>query len=262
MASVVALQSTARNGSVVVRSFKPMLAEVARRAPACSACSLQTHCLPAGVEEMLGEFDRLQSTPVRIHKGDTLYRAGDRFDAIYAVRSGSCKTIILSEEGHEQVTGYQMPGEIVGFDGIDSGFHGTQVIALEDSELCALRFKEIERLAHQSLAFQHNMYRLLSREVARDRRIMLLLGGLRAEQRLAAFLLDLARRYQALGYSSCEFILRMTREEIGSFLGLKLETVSRLFSRFHHDGLIQVQGRVVKLLDRNGLQRLVGSTPQ
>jgi len=106
------------------------------------------------------------------------------------------------------------------------------------------------------------MYRLMSREVARDRRIMLLLGGLRAEQRLAAFLLDLARRYQARGYSSCEFILRMTREEIGSFLGLKLETVSRLFSRFHHDGLIQVQGRVVKLLDRSGLQRLVGSTTE
>lgn len=257
MTVVAVLDAIRTNASPAVRSLRPLLRDVTRRAPACSSCSLKSHCLPAGFEDMLDDFDRLDDTPLRLHKGDTLYRAGDRFAALYAVRSGSCKTIILSEEGHEQVTAYHMPGEIVGFDGIDNSIYASQVIALEDTELCAVPFEQLERLAHQNAAFQHSLYRMLSREVARDRRTMLLLGGMRAEQRLSAFLLDLARRYQELGYSSSEFILRMTREEIGSFLGLKLETVSRLFSRFHHDGLIQVQGRVVKLLDRSALQRLV-----
>ena len=262
MGTVAALQTVGSTGGVSARAFKPLLREVSRSTPTCSDCTLRTHCVPAGLEQdTLRAFDRLGAARMRIKRGDTLYRATDRFTAVYAVRSGSCKTLILSEQGHEQVTGYHMPGEVVGLDGIDNGVHGCQVVALEDTEVCALPFEALERLAHDSTSFQHNMYRLLSREVARDHKTMLLLGSMRAEQRLAAFLLDLARRYQALGYSSCEFLLRMTREEIGSFLGLKLETVSRLFSRFHHDGVIQVQGRVVKLLDRNALQRLVGAEP-
>ena len=257
---IVAALDSVRSAESDAKTFKPVLREVSRRVLACSGCSLKTHCVPADLEaEMLGEFDRLGMTRTRIRKGETLYRARDRFSALYALRSGSCKTMILTEDGHEQVTGYHMPGELLGADGIDEGMHFCQVVALEDIELCVLPFDELERLANRSPTFQHNMYRLLSREVARDRRIMLMLGTMRAEQRLVAFLLDLAQRYQALGYSSCEFVLRMTREEIGSFLGLKLETVSRLFSRFHHDGLIQVQGRVVKLLDRGALERIVGT---
>ena len=261
MRATAALDRATRIG-VADKPYRPMLREVSRRAPACSQCSLKPHCVPADLEgEMLGEFDRLGTTRMRIHKGYTLYRARDRFASLYAVRSGSCKTLILTEDGHEQVTGYHMPGEILGFDGIDSGAYFCQVVALEDTELCVLPFDELERFAHHSPTFQHTMNRMLSREIARDRRTMLMLGTMRAEQRLVAFLLDLAERYHALGYSSCEFVLRMTREEIGSFLGLKLETVSRLFSRFHHDGLIQVQGRVVKLLDCTALQRIVGTEP-
>ena len=258
MGLTAALERATRIGSAV-KQYRPILRDVNRRALACSECSLKTHCVPADLEaEMLGEFDRFGTSRMRIHKGDTLYRARDRFSSLYAVRSGSCKTLILTEDGHEQVTAYHMPGEILGFDGIDSGAYFCQVVALEDTELCVLPYEELERLAHHSTTFQRNMHRLLSREIARDRRTMLMLGTMRAEQRLVAFLLDLAQRYHALGYSSCEFVLRMTREEIGSFLGLKLETVSRLFSRFHHDGLIQVQGRVVKLLDRSALERIIG----
>jgi CRP/FNR family transcriptional regulator, anaerobic regulatory protein len=136
------------------------------------------------------------------------------------------------------------------------------VTALEDSEFCVIPFDRMEALARQNGDFQHRLSLLLSREIARERRVMLMLGTMRAEQRLAAFLLDLADRYRARGYSSCEFVLRMTREEIGSHLGLKLETVSRLFSRFHQEGLILVQGREVKLLDREALQFLVDASLQ
>jgi CRP/FNR family transcriptional regulator len=196
----------------------------------------------------------------RLRRGEILFRTGDRFTSLYAIRCGSCKTVLLAEDGHDQVAGYHMSGEIIGTGGIGTGSHGCQAVALEDTEIWVLQFERLEALGREDSCFQHNLYRLLSREIARERTVMLLLGTTRAEQRLATFLLDLSQRYGARGYSSCEFVLRMTREEIGSFLGLKLETISRLFSRFQREGLLQVEGRVVKLLDRSSLKRLVESS--
>ena len=192
-----------------------------------------------------------------MHKGDTLFRAGDRFASLYAIRSGSCKTVSLTEDGHDQVSGYHMAGEILGTDGIGTDRYSSQAVALEDTEVCVLPFGRLEAFGRQHVRFQHNLHRLLSREISRESKVMLLLGTMLAERRLAVFLLDLSERYRARGYSSCEFVLRMTREEIGSYLGLKLETVSRLFSRFQREGLLQVQGRIVKLLDRASLKRLI-----
>jgi CRP/FNR family transcriptional regulator len=153
-----------------------------------------------------------------------------------------------------------MSAEIIGTDGIGTDHHGCEAVALEDTEVCPLPFDRLETLGRRNIGFQHNLHRLLSREIARERGVMVLLGTMAAERRLAVFLLDLSQRYHARGYSSCEFVLRMTREEIGSYLGLKLETVSRLFSRFQRDGLLQVQGRVVKLLDRQSLKQLLESS--
>jgi len=161
------------------------------------------------------------------------------------------------EDGHDQVAGYHMAGDLIGTDGIGGYSHDCEAIALEEMEVCVLPFNRCEELARQSAQFQRRLYRLLSQEITRERRVTMILGTMRAEQRLATFLLDLAQRYQERGYSSVEFVLRMTREEIGSYLGLKLETVSRLFSRFHEEGLIQVHGRVVKLLDRIALRNVV-----
>jgi len=160
-------------------------------------------------------------------------------------------------DGGSQVAGYHMSGEIIGADGIGSDHYGCQAIALEDTEVCVMPFDRLEAFGRKHLRFQHNVHRLLSREIARQSRVMVLLGTMLAERRLAVFLVDLAERYRERGYSSCEFVLRMTREEIGSFLGLKLETVSRLFSKFQRDGLLQVEGRTIKLLDRTSLRRLV-----
>lgn len=236
---------------------------VAANVPACSTCGLRTLCMPLVTAlEACPRLDDLVSQRTRLRKGDSLVQAGDRFSALYSIRSGSCKSVITTASGQEQIAGYHIGGDLIGAEAIFAGVHGCEVVALEDSEVCVLPFDRVEALARDNGQFQHNLHGLLSREIARERRVLLMLGTMRAEQRLASFLLDLAERYYARGYSSSEFVLRMTREEIGSHLGLKLETVSRLFSRFHQDGLIRVQGRDVRLLDRVALQQLVNATTQ
>ncbi len=225
----------------------------------CSTCSMRELCLPMGLEtEDLKQVDALLGARIKLKKGETLYRAGEPFSALYAIRIGSLKTTVLAEDGREQVSGYHMLGDIVGLDGIGTDRHGCQAVALEDTDVCVLPFERIEELARSLPPLQHNLHKLLSKEIARDQNNMLLLGSMRAEERLAVFLLALADRYKKRGYSSTEYVLRMTREEIGSYLGLKLETVSRLFSRFQEEGLIQVQGRAVKLLDPTALKQIVG----
>ena len=151
-----------------------------------------------------------------------------------------------------------MSGDIVGLDGISADYHACEAIALEDSEVCVLPFNRLDELAHDEPLLRRNLYRFISRDICRDQDMMLVLGSRCAEERLALFLLNLADRYRARGYSSSEFVLRMTREEIASYLGLKLETVSRLFSHLQEIGLIQVQGRAIKLLDSTALKQLIG----
>ncbi len=231
--------------------------------PACGPSRSSTRkltdlCLTIGLDPIaMGRVDQLAAKRVRLSKGDPLYQAGEAFKALYMIRVGSCKTALLSRGGESQVAGYHIAGEIVGMDGIGTDVHKCQVIALEATEACVLPFDQIETLAQLSGQFQRNLHKMLSDQWVRAQDMMILLGTMHADQRLAVFLLDLSQRYQARGYSSCEYVLRMTREEIGSYLGLKLETVSRLFSRLQHEGLIQVQGRTVKLLDRPGLSRIV-----
>ncbi len=225
----------------------------------CSDCSVRELCLPVGVDrEGLRQIDALVTDRVHLKKGDALYRAGDPFAALHAIRVGSCKTTVLGEEGREQVAGYHMIGDIVGMDGIATERHGGQAVALEDTEVCVLPFDRLEELARHVAPLQHNLHKVLSTEIARDQNVMLLLGSMRAEERLAVFLLNLSQRHRERGYSATEFVLRLTREDIGSYLGLKLETVSRLFSRFQQEGLLQVQGRAVKLLDVPALKQRAG----
>jgi len=225
----------------------------------CMNCSVRELCLPVGVDQdAMRQIDGLVAERTHLRKGDAVYRAGDPFVALYAIRVGSCKTSVLGEKGYEQVAGYHMMGDIVGLDGIGAGRHGGEAVALEDTEVCVLPFHRLEELARQVPTLQQNMHGILSREIGRDENVMLLLGSMRAEERLAVFLLSLSRRYRNRGYSETEFVLRLTRADIGSYLGLKLETVSRLLSRFQASGLLQVQGRVVKLLDLAALKELAG----
>jgi CRP/FNR family transcriptional regulator, anaerobic regulatory protein len=232
--------------------------EAERSAPRCPSWKLADFCLTAGPEAgAMLSGERILTVPTRLRKGAVLYRVGDAFDALYVIRFGSCKIVLLAKCGREQVAGYHMAGEIVGIDGVARAVHKCEAIALEDMEVWRLPFEEIESLARLSEQFGHGLHQLLSQEGERAYSLVLMLGSMRADQRLAFFLLDLSQRYQALGYSSCEFVLRMTRQEIGSYLGLTLETVSRLLSRFQREGMLQVEGRTVKLLDRVAVSHLV-----
>jgi CRP/FNR family transcriptional regulator len=225
----------------------------------CATCSIRELCLPVGLDvDEMKQVDALIGTRTRLRKGESLYRAGEAFHSLYAIRLGSLKTTVLAEDGREQVSGFHMQGDLVGLDGIGAGRHECGAIAVEDAEVCVLPFDRIEDLARGLPALQHNLHQFLSREISRDHSLMLVLGSMRAEERLALFLLNLAERYRRRGYSSTEFVLRMTRKEIGAYLGLQLETVSRLFSRFQEEGLLELRGRAVKLLDPAALKRVVG----
>jgi CRP/FNR family transcriptional regulator len=185
-----------------------------------------------------------------------LYSSGDNFVSLYAIRVGFFKTCVSSEDGREQVTGFQMAGEIIGMDGIVSDHHNCNAVALEDAEVCVMPFSDIEHLSRELPALQRNVHKIMSREIVRENSVMMLLGNMRAEERLAAFLLNLVQRLHARGLSQSELVLRMTREEIGSYLGLKLETVSRAFSKFSEDGIIEVKQRYVKIIEPDALKKI------
>ena len=229
---------------------------------ACSNCNLRELCLPYGLsKEELERLDDLVSTRRRVKRGEHLYRAGEPFDAIYAIRSGFFKTDVLLEDGRDQVTGFQMAGELLGLDGISTEFHTCNALALEDSEICSIPFSRLENLSREMKTLQRHFHKVMSREIVRDHGVMMLLGTMRAEERLAAFLLNLSQRFTARGFSHTDFYLRMTREEIGSYLGLKLETVSRAFSRFQEEGLISVQQKHICILNIPGLKALMNHQP-
>jgi CRP/FNR family transcriptional regulator len=260
-AAIAALPITITLRPAGMPRSRAVLRDVSRAQALCSTCSVREQCLSGGLDPITARrIDELITKRIRLRKGDTLYRAGAGFTALYAIHSGSLKTVLLAEDGRDQVAGYHMPGELVGLDGMGNNVHECQAIALEDSEVCSMPFGRIEQVARESTMFQNNVHRYLAREIRRQAALMLLLGTMRADQRLATFLLDLSQRYEARGYSPSEFVLRMTREEIGSYLGLKLETISRLLSRLQEEGMIQVQGRVVKLLERRALKHLVGQS--
>jgi CRP/FNR family transcriptional regulator len=225
----------------------------------CSSCCLKGVCLPCSLDgSALTRFGEIATAKRRVARGASLYHNGDRFESLYAVRSGAFKTVGVSREGTEKITGFNLPGELLGLEAISSGRHGYNAVALEDSEVCIIPFAQLEQAALTIPALQHQLLRLVSGDISRDHGLMLLLGSMTAEQRLAAFLLSLARRHQRLGYAGEHFILRMTREEIGNYLGLTLETVSRLLSRVQREGLIAVHQRDIDILGKDRLMERVG----
>ncbi|WP_255581836.1 fumarate/nitrate reduction transcriptional regulator Fnr [Cupriavidus sp. AU9028] len=229
------------------------------RAPKCSTCSIGQLCLPVGMSAQdVEKMDALVQDRVRVRKGDTLFRLGDPLVALYAIRFGTLKTHVTMEDGRSQVTGFYLPGEVVGFDGLQQMKHTSDATALEDTEVCVVRYDEMQRISASLPSLQHQFMRLMSKEITQDQVMLITLGSMRAEERLAGFLVNLSERLAARGYSPSEFVLRMSREEIGSYLGLKLETVSRLFSRFAEAGLIQVRQRHVKLIDMAGIRQVFG----
>ena len=227
---------------------------------ACSNCNVRELCMPIGLSVAeLSRVDELVATRRTIKRGTSLFRNGEKFTSLFAIRTGFFKTCVTTEDGRDQVTGFQMAGEIIGLDGIVNDQHTCDAIALEDAEVCVLPFDRIEEISREVNALQHHVHKIMSREIVREHGVMLLLGSMRAEERLAAFLLNLVQRMQARGFSKSELVLRMTREEIGSYLGMKLETVSRAFSKFSEDGMVEVKQRHVHIKDAEALKRIVNS---
>jgi CRP/FNR family transcriptional regulator len=229
----------------------------------CSHCNLREICLPAGLTKLELEYidKRLVVNRKRVSRGSSLYRVGDRFDSLYAVWTGFFKTFVSSSDGREQVTGFQMGGDLLGLDGVGSGRHEVGAVALEDSQVCEIPLGELEEVSLQVPSLQHQFHRIMSREIVRNQGVMLLLGSMRADERLAAFLLNLMHRLAARGFSASTVVLRMAREEIASFLGLSIETVSRTFSKFQADGLLFVRNRQIRITDPVGLQHVLDGPP-
>ena len=227
---------------------------------ACSNCNLRELCMPVGLnEEQLQRIDEVVAVRRKIKRGAALFRNGETFTSLYAIRTGFFKTCVATEDGRDQVTGFQMAGEIIGLDGIVNDHHTCDAVALEDAEVCVMPFDRIEELSREVTALQTHVHKIMSREIVREHGVMLLLGSMRADERLAAFLLNLVQRLHARGFSQSELVLRMTREEIGSYLGLKLETVSRTFSKFVEEGIVEVKQRHVRILEPDALKRIVNS---
>lgn len=225
----------------------------------CGTCGLRDVCMVEGLSA--ADLDRLTgmvSLRRRVKRGEPLFRSGDAFDAVYPVHFGFFKTRVTAEDGREQITGFPMPGDVLGFDAISAGAFQCDAIALEDAEVCVVPFRQLEALSREFDSLQRQLHRVLSREIVRDQGVMMLLGTMRAEQRVATFLLSLSRRFEQRGFSPHDFNLRMTREEIGNFLGLKLETVSRTLSRLQEEGVVTVDGKRLRIAQQGRLHELAG----
>lgn len=223
----------------------------------CSNCSLRDICLPCGMKPSdVDGLDDLHFSRTKVKAGEALYHEGQTFRNIYAVRMGTFKSSLTLADGREQVSGFQMAGELMGLDGIADGAYASNSTAIEDTEVCTIPYDQISGLAANSADLQQAVSRLMSREIVREHSLMMLLGSMNAEERLAAFLLNLSQRLKLRGYSAFEFHLRMSRAEIGSYLGMKLETVSRTFSAFLQQGILEVDKRHIRILDHIALKRV------
>lgn len=227
----------------------PKIIPMVRQQQECVACRLHKICLPNGLAG--AQANRLGSivTHRRVLKDEPLYRMNDPFHSLYAIRVGHFKTHQVSSSGLEQIAGFHMAGDLLGMDGISRDKHQCYAIALEDSEVCELPYAKLEELFAEMPPLLRQFHRLMSEELMREQASMLLLGNMRAEPRFAAFLVNLSTRYSALGYSSTSFYLRMSREDIGNYLGLTIESISRIIARLRNRGLVRVTNREVELLD-------------
>jgi CRP/FNR family transcriptional regulator len=225
----------------------------------CSLCNLRGICLPVGLtrDELEAIDGRMVGSRQKLPRGERLFQVGDRFESVYAIWTGFFKTCVSSTDGREQVTGFQMAGELIGLDGIGTRRHEVDAVALDDSQVCVIPYADLAALAAEVGSLQQQLHRVMSREIVRNHGVMLLLGSMNAEERLAAFLLNLTQRQHVRGFSGSAIVLRMSREEIGSYLGLKIETVSRTFSKFQAGGLLFVRHRQIQVVDPVGLQLIV-----
>ncbi len=225
---------------------------------ACHKCGIYKLCLPMGLN--MDDQDRLDSIIKQrrpLTKGEHLYHAGDNFGSLYALRSGSLKTYIINEQGEEHVIGLKMPGDLIGFSGINGHHYANSAKALETSSVCEIPFEQLESLSAQIPGLQHHLMEIMSKEIQQEHEKVAMCGKMPAEARLASILLTLSDRFVERGYSASEFHLSMSRSDIANMLGLAVETVSRLFTQMQEQGILTVERKHIKVLDRNRLIALI-----
>ncbi len=226
----------------------------------CDDCRLNTLCLPLSLQlDDISKLDEIVQRGRPLQKGDYLYRANDTFGSIYAVRSGTVKAITITDSGLEQVTGFYLPGEIVGMDGIGNNRYTNSAIALETASICEIPFSQMENLSLQIPTLQRHFFQLMSKEITQDQQLITLLSKNSAEERVAALLLSISSRNARRQLSATEFRLPMSRADIGNYLGLTIETVSRVFSRLQKQGILEADKKMINILDLCGLKQ-VGNT--
>ena len=227
---------------------------------ACANCNLRELCMPLDLKQSeLQRIDDLIGKRRKVARGKKLFNSGDKFKALFAVRMGFFKTQTSTEDAREQVMGFQMAGDLIGLDGIANDQHTCDAVALEDAEVCVIPFHQIEELSREITSLQRHLHNIMSREILRENSMMMLLGSMNAEERLATFLINLANRLHIRGFSSSELILRMSREEIGSYLGVQIETVSRTFKKMIDDGVVEVNRRHIRILNTNALTEIINN---
>lgn len=226
----------------------------------CASCRLSELCLPIALNKNeIHQLDEIVERNRPYKKGDHLYRQSDPFKSVYAVRSGSFKSYVLKNNGQGRVTGFFLPGEIIGMDGIASKSYANSTVALEHSSICEIPFAQLEKLSHQLPSMQHHFFAIMGNEIAKDQQIHTLLSSYTAEERTASFLLGLSSRYARVSFSPTRFLLPMTRSDIGEYLGLTVETVSRIFTALQRKGLIEVNNREIELLDIEALRAIIAA---
>ena len=223
----------------------------------CQSCSLYDLCLPMGLES--GDLDRLGNVIKRsqsVNKNNFLFRMGEPLKSVYAIRSGSFKTYLTNPDGTEQIVGFSLPGELLGMDAISDEKHTCTAKALETASVCEIPFERLESLAREIPNLQHQLLRLMSKEIQQDQNLMLLLAQMPADTRLASFLLGLSKRLTQRGYAANEFNLSMSRGDIANLLGMAVETISRLLSHFQESGLLKVERKHISILKIDELRKI------
>ncbi|QIW16061.1 transcriptional regulator [Pasteurellaceae bacterium RH1A] len=227
----------------------------------CQNCSISQLCLPFTLSEHeLTQLDNIIERKKPVQKSQIIFQSGDELQSLYAIRSGTLKSYTISENGEEQITAFHLPGDLVGFDAIMNMKHVGFAQALETSMICEIPFEVLDDLAGKMPKIRHQIMRLMSSEIRTDQEMILLLSKMNAEEKLAAFIYNLSQRYAARGFSAREFRLTMTRGDIGNYLGLTIETISRLLSRFQKSGMISVQGKYITINQMEALAEMAGST--
>ncbi|ADC71302.1 transcriptional regulator, Crp/Fnr family [Thioalkalivibrio sp. K90mix] len=232
-----------------------------RPTQACEHCTLRQLCLPMGLpQNELWQLDEIVQQRRPIEKGALLFNMGERFETLFAVRTGALKAVLISDDGTEQITGFAFAGDLLGLDAIHSGKHPVSAVALESTSVCAVPYAHVDDLADRLPTFRQHMMKVMSKELAQDESLHTLLGQRTAEQRLATFLVTLSERHRARGLSPERFYLPMSRADIANHLGLTQETISRLFTQLRKQGVISLRTRDLEILEPNSLRNTAGVT--